>query len=118
MAKGNPGSAAWSVGQPGPGTGSGGDSTLTVRNDILPVLGAADGGQTRRCPRAQQGVVCPSLGGTSLLRRSAHDRIRRFDPRMHHHAFVVSDQERNRHFIEDLIGLPLVATWCEHSRGL
>ena len=35
--------------------------------------------------------------------------------RMHHHAFVVSDHERNRHFIEDLIGLPLVATWCEHS---
>ena len=35
--------------------------------------------------------------------------------RLHHHAFVVADQERNRHFIEDLIGLPLVATWCEHS---
>ena len=35
--------------------------------------------------------------------------------RMHHHAFVTSDHERNRHFIEDLIGLPLVATWCEHS---
>ena len=35
--------------------------------------------------------------------------------RMHHHAFVTSDHERNRHFIEDLLGLPLVATWCEHS---
>jgi glyoxylase I family protein len=35
--------------------------------------------------------------------------------RLHHHAFVVADQERNRHFIEDLIGLPLAATWCEHS---
>jgi glyoxylase I family protein len=35
--------------------------------------------------------------------------------RMHHHAFVVADQERNRHFVEDLLGLPLAATWCEHS---
>jgi len=33
--------------------------------------------------------------------------------RLHHHAFVVQDQERTRHFYEDLLGLPLVATWCE-----
>jgi glyoxylase I family protein len=35
--------------------------------------------------------------------------------RMHHHAFVVRDQEANRHFFEDILGLPLVATWCEKS---
>lgn len=33
--------------------------------------------------------------------------------RLHHHAFVVADQEATRRFYEDLIGLPLVATWCE-----
>jgi catechol 2,3-dioxygenase-like lactoylglutathione lyase family enzyme len=33
--------------------------------------------------------------------------------RMHHHAFVVRDQERTRQFYEDVLGLPLVATWCE-----
>ena len=33
--------------------------------------------------------------------------------RLHHHAYVVRDQEANRRFIEDLLGIPLVATWCE-----
>jgi len=35
--------------------------------------------------------------------------------RLHHHAFAVKDQEVNRHFIEDILGLPLVATWCERN---
>lgn len=33
--------------------------------------------------------------------------------RLHHNAFVTADQEATRHFYEDLIGLPLVATWTE-----
>lgn len=33
--------------------------------------------------------------------------------RMHHHAYAVKDQEVNRAFIEDVLGIPLVATWCE-----
>ena len=33
--------------------------------------------------------------------------------RLHHHAFVVADQEATRRFYEDIIGLPLIATWCE-----
>jgi glyoxylase I family protein len=33
--------------------------------------------------------------------------------RLHHHAFAVKDQEVNRQFIEDVLGIPLVATWCE-----
>jgi glyoxylase I family protein len=33
--------------------------------------------------------------------------------RLHHHAFVVRDHEVNRRFFEDLLGIPLVATWCE-----
>jgi glyoxylase I family protein len=39
--------------------------------------------------------------------------------RLHHHAFVVTDQERTRRFYEDILGMPLVATWCEreHIRG-
>lgn len=35
--------------------------------------------------------------------------------RLHHHAFVVRDQEATRRFYEDVVGLPLVATWCEHE---
>ena len=35
--------------------------------------------------------------------------------RLHHHAFAVKDQEVNRAFIEDILGIPLVATWCERS---
>jgi glyoxylase I family protein len=35
--------------------------------------------------------------------------------RLHHHAFVVADQERTRHFYEDILGMPLVATWCERE---
>ncbi|HEX6422043.1 MAG TPA: VOC family protein [Acidimicrobiales bacterium] len=33
--------------------------------------------------------------------------------RLHHNAFVTKDQEATRAFYEDLIGLPLMATWSE-----
>jgi glyoxylase I family protein len=33
--------------------------------------------------------------------------------RLHHTAYVTHDLRATRHFYEDLIGLPLVATWCE-----
>jgi glyoxylase I family protein len=33
--------------------------------------------------------------------------------RLHHHATVTDDQELNRRFYEDVIGVPLVATWTE-----
>ena len=35
--------------------------------------------------------------------------------RLHHHAYVVADQERTRQFYEDIVGLPLVETWCEEA---
>jgi catechol 2,3-dioxygenase-like lactoylglutathione lyase family enzyme len=35
--------------------------------------------------------------------------------RLHHNAFVVKDHEVNRRFFEDLLGIPLVATWCEKN---
>jgi glyoxylase I family protein len=33
--------------------------------------------------------------------------------RLHHTAYVTRDQEKTRRFYEDVIGLPLAATWCE-----
>jgi glyoxylase I family protein len=33
--------------------------------------------------------------------------------RLHHTAYVTGDLEATRAFYEDVIGLPLVATWCE-----
>jgi catechol 2,3-dioxygenase-like lactoylglutathione lyase family enzyme len=33
--------------------------------------------------------------------------------RLHHNAYVSTDLERTRKFYEDVVGLPLVATWCE-----
>jgi glyoxylase I family protein len=33
--------------------------------------------------------------------------------RLHHTAYVSRDLEATRRFYEDIIGLPLVATWCE-----
>jgi len=35
--------------------------------------------------------------------------------RLHHYASVVRDQEVNRRFFEDILGIPLAATWCEQS---
>jgi glyoxylase I family protein len=46
-------------------------------------------------------------------------RRKKLPTRMHHHAYVVADQERTRKFYEDVIGLPLRATWIEteHFNG-
>ena len=33
--------------------------------------------------------------------------------RLHHTAYVSRDLEATRRFYEDIIGLPLIATWCE-----
>ncbi len=35
--------------------------------------------------------------------------------RLHHNAYVVRDHEVNRKFFEDVLGMPLVATWCEKT---
>ncbi|MBO0738482.1 MAG: hypothetical protein J2P48_18230, partial [Alphaproteobacteria bacterium] len=39
--------------------------------------------------------------------------LSRLPSRLHHNAYVVRDHETNRRFFEDLLGIPLVATWCE-----
>src|SRR5206468_7388534 len=41
--------------------------------------------------------------------------LTRLPERLHHHAYVVKDHEANRRFVEDLLGIPLVATWCEKT---
>ncbi|MFD7511994.1 VOC family protein [Streptomyces sp. NPDC059853] len=33
--------------------------------------------------------------------------------RLHHYGWTVDDQEANRQFYEEVIGLPLIATWTE-----
>lgn len=35
--------------------------------------------------------------------------------RLHHHAYVSKNLETTRHFYEDILGFPLVATWCERE---
>ncbi len=37
----------------------------------------------------------------------------RLPTRLHHTAYVTKDLEKTRHFYEDVLGIPLVATWCE-----
>lgn len=37
----------------------------------------------------------------------------RLPSRLHHTAYVTKDLEATRRFYEDVIGLPLTATWCE-----
>jgi catechol 2,3-dioxygenase-like lactoylglutathione lyase family enzyme len=51
------------------------------------------------------------MDGTDV--RTAPKLLAQLPERLHHYAFVVRDQEANRKFFEDVIGLPLVATWCE-----
>ena len=41
--------------------------------------------------------------------------LKELPQRLHHHAYAVKDQEANRRFIEDILGIPLVATWCERT---
>ncbi len=35
--------------------------------------------------------------------------------RLHHNAYVCEDQERTRHFYEDVLGLPLLQAWVEEA---
>ena len=37
----------------------------------------------------------------------------RLPSRLHHTAYVAKDLEKTRKFYEEVIGLPLTATWCE-----
>src|SRR5580700_627704 len=39
--------------------------------------------------------------------------VSKLPARLHHTAYVTKDQEKTRKFYEEVIGLPLTATWCE-----
>ena len=39
----------------------------------------------------------------------------RIDSKLHHNAYVTEDMEAVRNFYEEIIGFPLVATWCEQT---
>ena len=52
-----------------------------------------------------------TLGETSSAVRANVRQPRR----LHHAAWVTRDQEATRHFYEDVLGLPLVATWAERA---
>lgn len=39
----------------------------------------------------------------------------RISARLHHNAHVTDDMEAVRRFYEDVIGMPLVSTWCEKT---
>jgi glyoxylase I family protein len=54
-------------------------------------------------------------GGAAMPRTREAHMLKELPLRMHHHAYAVKDQEANRHFIEDILGIPLVATWCERT---
>src|SRR5262245_50727308 len=47
---------------------------------------------------------------TSETRMPMHAKL---PSRLHHTAYVAKDLEKTRAFYEDVIGLPLMATWCE-----
>lgn len=48
-------------------------------------------------------------------RKLANETLPQLPQRLHHYAIVIRDQEANRRFLEDLLGIPLAATWCERA---
>jgi glyoxylase I family protein len=53
--------------------------------------------------------------GDSLPQSKGRGLLAHLPVGLHHMASVVKDQERTRQFFEDILGLPLVATWCERA---
>jgi glyoxylase I family protein len=60
-------------------------------------------------------VPDPEVPGADASTAGERGPLPRLPLRLHHHAYVVRDHETNRRFFEDLLGIPLVATWCEKS---
>ena len=60
--------------------------------------------------RAATGWTSPSNSEQGERR---HGAVKKLPLRLHHNAYVTRDQEKTRQFYEDVIGMPLVATWCE-----
>jgi len=49
---------------------------------------------------------------------AARAELERLPERLHHFGFVVKDQEVNRQFFEEVLGIPLIATWCERAHNV
>src|SRR5262249_35010286 len=72
------------------------------------------GASTRRRLRAkpiEEETAMPDQGQANPGSRI----LKELPLRLHHNAYVCADQDRTRHFYEDIIGLPLIATWIEES---
>ncbi len=50
-----------------------------------------------------------------MTHRSPVSALERPPRRLHHAAYVCADQERTRHFYEDILGMALVAFWIENN---
>jgi glyoxylase I family protein len=85
---------------------------VTFVNCFCTPVRLADGGPSR-------GIKIPTSPPDSAIEATTKGRpdMSQTHPlgplRLHHHATVTDDQEANRVFYEDIIGLPLVATWAE-----
>jgi glyoxylase I family protein len=61
----------------------------------------------------QQGIAAYKMQGLRGGNFMPAPAFKHLPTRLHHNAYVTRDMEATRHFYEDLIGMPLVATWCE-----
>src|SRR4029077_20277248 len=93
------------------------DPWLTPCRRYAPVLSspAACRAQRPRVNAGGEGEVEMDTIETHRTTRSTARSLPSLPLRLHHHAYVVKDHEANRRFIEDLLGIPLVATWCEKT---
>jgi glyoxylase I family protein len=55
----------------------------------------------------------PAETGADIGAETGKRQLAELPQRLHHQAFAVKDQEATRRFVEDVLGIPLVATWCE-----
>src|ERR671910_1487057 len=63
---------------------------------------------------ARYTVECPCSGHASRRPEGgAMATTDKLPSRLHHNAYVSKDLEATRAFYEDLVGLPLIATWSE-----
>src|SRR6201995_1683382 len=71
--------------------------------------------RTRGLPKSPPPCDGSTQPGTRIGCKREIEMLNELPLRLHHHAYAVKDQEVNRHFIEDILGIPLVATWCERT---
>jgi len=65
----------------------------------------------RQTPRNEEETAMPD----QVQAHTGSRVLKELPLRLHHNAYVCANQERTRHFYEDIVGLPLVATWIEES---